>query len=211
MKLINIKRYFLDLLFPRKCLGCKKEGAHLCVGCVESIPLEISTKQTQYLDHLYSAANFTHPLLNKAIKEFKYRFVRDLSESLARIVIKMIRECDLNLDSPTAIPIPLSRKRLNWRGFNQAELITQHLDWEINTNTIFRKKSLRPQADIENREEREANIKDSFELNHKISVEGRDFVLIDDVVTTGSTIDECAKILKQNGAKTVIGVTVAHG
>lgn len=211
MKLINIKTYFLDLLFPVSCLGCKKEGFHLCSKCADSIPLEISEIETQYLDHLYSATKFDHPLLNRALKEFKYRFVKDLSRPLAQIIKRMLRENNLIFDSPIAIPVPLSKKRLNWRGFNQAELIAKHLDWGVSTNIISRKKSAKPQADIENKEERAINIEGDFEINSDTNVDNRNFILIDDVATTGSTLNECAKILKQNGAKTVIGITVAHG
>jgi len=211
MKLINIKTYFLDLMFPIHCLGCKKEGSHLCDECVDSIPLEISQTRTQYIDHLYSAINFDHPLLNRALKEFKYRFVKDLSQPLAKIVKRMISEKDITLDSLTTIPVPLSKKRMNWRGFNQAELIARHLDWGVTTNIIFRNKSSKPQADIENKEERMINIKGDFEINPETNVKNKNFVLIDDVATTGSTLNECAKIIKQNGAKTVIGITVAHG
>jgi ComF family protein len=211
MKLINIKTYFLDLMFPIHCLGCNKEGSHLCDDCVDSIPLEISQTRTQYVDHLYSATNFDHPLLNRALKEFKYRFVKDLSQPLAKIIKRMLRENNLVFNYFIAIPVPLSKKRINWRGFNQAELIAKHLDWGITTNIIFRKKSSKPQADIENKEERSLNVEDNFEINSKIDVKNKNFVLIDDVATTGSTLNECAKIIKQNGAKTVIGITVAHG
>ncbi len=211
VKLINIKTYFLDLLFPVSCLGCRKEGFHLCDKCVDSIPLEISETKTQYLDHLYSATKFDHPLLNRALKEFKYRFVKDLSHPLAQIIRRMVRENNLIFDSPIAIPVPLSKKRLNWRGFNQAELIAKHLNWGVDTNIISRKKASKPQADIENKEERMINVEDNFEINPGMDVENKNFILIDDVATTGSTLNECAKILKQNGAKTVIGVTIAHG
>jgi len=145
------------------------------------------------------------------LKEFKYRFIKDLSQPLAQVIKRMLRENDLVFNSFIAIPVPLSRKRLNWRGFNQAELIAKHLDWKMNTDIIFRKKSSKPQADIENKEERVMNVEGNFEINSAIDVENRDFILIDDVATTGSTLNECAKILKQSGAKTVIGITIAHG
>jgi ComF family protein len=216
MKLIHIKSFFLDLLFPIKCLGCKKEiKSYLCNECIESIPLEFSDTPTSHLEHLYSVANFDHPLLSRCIKEFKYRFVRDLAKPLSSIIIRSIEQNDLQFNSPIAIPVPLSHKRFNWRGFNQAELIAKHLaehfDWEIDTNIISRTKTSKPQADIENKEEREVNIRDNFVLVSEINVSNRNFILIDDVTTTGSTINECAKILKQNGAKSVIGFTVARG
>ncbi len=216
MKLIHIKSFFLDLLFPTKCLGCKKEiKSYLCNECIESIPLELSDIPTPHLEHLYAVVNFDHPLLSRCIKELKYRFVKDLAKPLSSIVIKSIEQNDLHLSSPIVIPVPLSHKRFNWRGFNQAELIARHLaehfGWEIDTNVISRMKTSKPQADIENKEEREMNIKDNFVPAPGIDVSNKDFILIDDVVTTGSTINECAKILKQSGAKSVIGLTIAKG
>ncbi len=214
MKPINIKQFFLDLIFPIECIGCKKEKNYLCNECFDSIPLEILDTSTQYLDGLYSAASFNHPLLNKVIKEFKYRFVKSLVQPLSEITIKMIKQQKLNLFSPIVVPVPLSRKRLNWRGFNQAELIakyiTQYFNWEFDI-LIRRIKYTKPQADIENKEERKKNIKANFEINPGINLKNRDYILIDDVTTTGSTLNECARILKKNGAKNVIGITIAHG
>jgi ComF family protein len=214
MKLINIKTFFLDLLFPIKCLGCEKENTFLCEECNDSIPLDLSDTPTMYLDHLYTASDFNHPLLNKVIKEFKYRFVKDLSWPLAWLAIRFVEKNDLQFDSPVLIPVPLSSRRSNWRGFNQAELIARHIakhfDWTVDTDIICRVRTSKPQADIENKAERKENIKNSFRINSDKTIK-ETCILIDDVATTGSTLNECARILKQNGAKNVIGLTIARG
>jgi len=111
------------------------------------------------------------------------------------------------------MPVPLSKKRLKWRGFNQAEIIANILadnfKLEIDAKNLKRIKNTKPQAKLNERERRN-NLADCFSwLGDKLN--GRNIILVDDVATTGSTLNECAKVLKQAGASEVWGLVVANG
>jgi len=129
-----------------------------------------------------------------------------------------------NFRNVILIPIPLSPKRLRERGYNQAELICKELikinnlrrgaDIKLENNILIKPKETEHQARIENRTERLKNIIGSFAIkseNKNIeSVKGRNIILIDDITTTGATLNEARKTLKQAGARKIVAFTVAH-
>ena len=112
------------------------------------------------------------------------------------------------------IPVPLHKRRFAWRGFNQAQLLSQDLAGKLglalDQNLVLRVKNTKPQVDL-NREQRKANISDAFALRPDSLVTDKKFLLIDDVVTSGSTMNEIAKLLKKNKAAEVWAAAVAHG
>jgi len=111
------------------------------------------------------------------------------------------------------MPIPLHKRRLRWRGFNQAEKIAKILSDKLNiplvNNKLIRIKYNQPQAKI-NSQKRKNNIIGCFQYNGE-SLEEKNIILVDDVVTSGSTLNECAKVLKEKGAQEVWGICVARG
>lgn len=141
-------------------------------------------------------------------KTLKYRFVPDVAIDIAKIIHKRFPKVEADF----LVPIPLHKSRLRWRGFNQAELIAQELSqrWNIpiRTDLLIRNKSTGPQADIKNRNDRIANAKEIFNV---VLRPPSTLILIDDLSTTGSTLDEAAKVLKSAGAEKVIGVVFARG
>ena len=112
-----------------------------------------------------------------------------------------------------ALPISLHKKRKRWRGFNQAEIIARELknyfDIDMSTEKLIRIKHKKAQAKL-GEEERKNNIKNCFGWQGD-RLNKRNIILVDDVVTTGSTLNECAKVLKENGAGEVWGLVVAKG
>jgi len=120
------------------------------------------------------------------------------------------------------IPVPLHDRRLRWRGFNQSLLIANYLSQELITNLeietsdkiILRSKHTRPQMTIRNRRERIQNVANVFVFNETEEninlIKNKTILLVDDITTTGSTLFECAKVLKQNGAKKVYGIVLAR-
>ena len=114
--------------------------------------------------------------------------------------------------NPLLVPIPLHKKRLNWRGFNQSEILAEKISGfyglEVR-NVLIRNKNIKPQADIEDRENRMNNIKDSFECSTNLN--GRNVILVDDICTTGATLNECAKVLAANGAGKISALVIARG
>jgi len=224
----KIKTFILDLLFPLKCAGCGKLDFCLCPGCFAKIVLVKSptcpncqtlTKKGQFCQRCYSkikphlnglvtAAYFREGPLKKAIHQFKYEFVRDFSVPLGAFLASSIKERDFS--DFLVIPIPLSRKRFLWRGFNQAELLAKEVcqknGLKLNGQILRRIKNTTPQIEL-SREERRENILGAFRANDLQG--GQKILLVDDVYTTGATLNECARVLKEAGADKVWGLVVA--
>ncbi len=113
------------------------------------------------------------------------------------------------------VPIPSSKKRRSERGFNQAELIARKIfeydegkNFSCDTSLLFKIKDTPHQSELKNRAERLKNLIGAFSASGKCS--GKNIILIDDVITTGTTMNEAAKVLKKSGAKKVLGFSIAH-
>ena len=109
------------------------------------------------------------------------------------------------------VPIPLSKKKLRHRGYNQAEMIARELSDNVRADIMFKKFHTKSQVEVKDKEERLANIAGSFEVRNPETIKGKKIILIDDVLTTGATMREAKKVLKSAGAKKVVGVVVARG
>ncbi len=205
-----------ELLFPRFCVGCSKPFTYLCQNCYEQIhffTLPITLKLDDIsLDQLLSCAHYGFPISN-LIKEMKYSHVKGLATFAGQLI-------DYTMNLPTVdliTSVPLHPKRQKDRGFNQAEMMAQEVSRQQDIpylNLLIRTRHTVNQASLHDKEKRLSNLKDIFELDQKIElqlIKDKSIMIIDDVTTTGTTLNECAKVLKKYGAKTVIGVTLAHG
>jgi ComF family protein len=151
------------------------------------------------------------------ITKFKYEpFVKELREALTNLIVTHFQLCDKkesDFINFILIPVPLEKKRLRWRGFNQSEEIGKELAkfLKINllSNVLYKTRATSPQIEL-NAEARKANVRGVFSVENKEKIAGRKILLIDDVYTTGSTMNECARILREAGAKEVWGVAVAR-
>ena len=205
LRLIPIKK---DL----ECIGCRMKSSlgKTCIGC-----------RNWSLDHLFVVSDYKNKVLQKMIKAFKYRFVVDLAESIYPLVKRyvhfLVKEKHFNIlaDNPLIIPVPLHYRRFNWRGFNQSEVIGEIIaditNLRTENNTLIRSSVSRPQAEINAKSERLENMTNQFRIFTDKKIKGRILILVDDVCTTGATLNECAKILKEAGAAKVIGFVVARG
>lgn len=183
----------------------------LCPSCREAKKL--------HLDSLIAAASYEDPVIKKLVHNFKYRFVRDISPLLAKLICKAFIRNDIALPD-FLVPVPLHPKRLRWRGFNQSFLLAAHISEELAPlmemeilNILERKKYNRPQAEIKNRQERLRNVRNIFAVGsgaNPYAIKGKTILLIDDIATTGATLEECAKVLKLFGAKKVFAAVVAR-
>lgn len=151
----------------------------------------------------------------KLIKALKFRFAKDVSKDISRELAQYLKvEINALPKDAYLVPIPLHKKRQNWRGFNQAEVlaeaISEKTNWKLIPDLLIRIKQTKPQADLIE-EERKKNVRGIFNLNPKYQIQNSKYpyILIDDVYTTGSTIREACKVLKRNGAKVIWGLTVA--
>lgn len=232
----NIFKFILDVLFPIRCIGCAKEGSWICQRCALQIPaLEehvcgicekmvtpdgrtcIDCKRKSALDALVPAVPYNHSFVAKSVHFFKYRFVKDLHRDLGSLVAKSIRKTDLPIPD-LIIPIPLHPRRLRWRGFNQSGLLAAHVaknllpltEISLEENLLIRKRHTKSQMKIKDYSNRKQNIIGAFQVTRPQTVQNKTILLIDDICTTGSTIFECAKVLKTAGAKEVYAAVIAR-
>jgi len=214
MSLLNT---ILGLIFPNRCLGCGKEGEYFCSSCLNSLPLAERPEK----EFIYSVFNYRDKTVKNAIWTLKYRGRHSIAKVLARAMSdKLLEELSEleafeNFDLPVIIPIPLSKKRLKERGFNQAEKLAVELV-KLNPSLVLEKNVLSKiqetpnQARIRNRAERLKNLKGCFKVRNENLIKNRNIILVDDVSTTGATLCEAKKILLASGARYVIGLTLAH-
>jgi len=241
----KLSKFVLDLFFPKSCLSCKKTNTYLCQDCFNKIELCsnnvcffchrpswqgqscIICKNKFSLDRVISATEYKNPLIREIIKNFKYNYVKELYYPLAQLLIKSLKNApNISNDSNIILaPIPLHRRRLHERNFNQAELlakeISQNFSISMEIKILNRKRAILAQAKIKDHESRKENIKDVFEIDKEFMkkcvaenenlLKNKIVILVDDVSTTGATLSEAAKVLKQAGAKEIWGLVVAKG
>jgi ComF family protein len=173
------------------------------------------------------AGNFQDKNLANLIKSYKYNFIKDLARPLSLFLINFLKEQIIknpilpkttknkqiiNLEEFFLLPVPLSNKRLRWRGFNQSELLAQNIAKRFNLKLLKDLKKIKhrkPQAKL-NRNERLINLKNCFEWTGK-NLANKKIIIIDDVCTTGATLNEITKELKKHQAQEVWGLVLAHG
>lgn len=236
----KITESFFDLIFPKFCVGCKKEGLYVCADCKSrlqinyypfcpvcknKIPLnQKCPSHKTALKFCLSPFSYDNVLIKDLIHNFKYNFIKSIGPELSEFMIESIKNSNLLNRFPTnkltgqqaneliIIPVPLHKKRLAWRGFNQSEILAKKISKELNMDIfsgLKRVKNTPPQIDMTDKKQRQENIKNAFTCKKSNKLKYKIAILIDDMVTTGSTLEECARILKKNGAKEVWALTVA--
>lgn len=208
-----------DLIFPRFCLSCGKRGEDLCLSCLASSP----QAERECSKWIYPMHEYRHPPIKKAVWLLKYKGKRPIAQVFGEVMYGRILEelADLrvmeNFREPVLMPIPLSPRRYRERGFNQALLICKRLmeldqgkNFVLEKNILVKPKDSVHQARIENRTERLKNIVGSFAVINAEKIKGRNIILIDDVITTGATLSEAKKVLRDAGARKVVAFTLAH-
>lgn len=233
----KIKQKILNLLFPIECAGCGKEDVWLCHDCLLKLPLAGNAGcffcgkenprgstcpacAAEYdLDGVFVCADYSDRVINELIKKLKYSFAREIGVVLGELSVRywetLIAEERLknfNWRKFIVTPVPLHRKRYNWRGFNQAEIIARYFATRTGLPyqyLLTRVKHKTPQARLGGAERKE-NIKDCFICSPE-ELEKKHLLLIDDVATTGSTLAEAARVLKAAGAASVWGLVIGKG
>lgn len=226
--------FLLDMLFPKYCFLCQREGSYLCQDCLSTIdilensfclcenpqrlpePGKCRSCRTKSLNGLYFAVSYKNELVKNLIRKFKYEpCIKNLSENLALLIITHFNLIQKSFGGQDyiLIPIPLAKRRLRRRGFNQSEEIakklSENLEIPVAGGCLLKIKETSLQMEL-SKEMRMENIKGVFAVENAKIIKGKKILLVDDVYTTGSTMEECAKILKASGAKEVWGVTVAR-
>lgn len=217
----------LDWVFPPACAGCERSGERWCESCRAAVQ-RLGVQICPTCGHLQSRGQlcercladppaYRHArgwgryegALKKAIHRLKYRRDVGLGDVLSQHLISLLAE--LNWPVELVMPVPLSRNRLRERGYNQAALlaypIALHLGLEYNSATLTRLRDTRSQVNL-TEVERKQNVAGAFQVNG-LKTHDRVVLLVDDVSTTGSTLQSCTEALVQSGAGAVYCLTLA--
>jgi ComF family protein len=153
-----------------------------------------------------------HPL-RQAVQKFKYGRKVSLGKPLGRLMARGCGEFLRDCEADVIIPVPLHPKRLRWRGFNQSVLLARQLSRAygvaMDPFALRRIKATPPQTQL-NEEERRRNVRGAFALAPGRSVEGKKVLLVDDVYTSGATVNECSGTLRRHGAGQIFVMTLAR-
>jgi competence protein ComFC len=207
------KKSFVELLFPSFCALCNKPKETLCAQCLKSLKLSVDIIHPE----TYSHFSYKDPNVRLLLKKIKYYHRPHLLEDLVREVFssyevrKMIAACN----NPLLIPIPTPLLRVFSRGENHtknlAKIISNHLNLPVENNLLVRRKHTKQQVKTLSKKERQKNVRNIFQVVTTNQIDGRrTLILIDDVTTTGATLEEARRILKQAGYNNVKAITLAH-
>ncbi len=182
---------------------------HLCGGCLVHPPQFVRARSWACYPRDESSE---HPLRH-VVQRFKYGRKVSLGKPLGRLMARGCEEfltaCAIDL----IIPVPLHPKRLRWRGFNQAVLLARQVSRAkgvtIDPFVLSRSRETPPQTQLAE-DERRKNVRGAFMLDSKKSVRGKTFLVVDDVYTSGATVNECSRTLMAGGAKEVYVLTLAR-
>lgn len=218
-----------DIFFPPTCVGCGDSIARgaLCATCRQGIAIfgtlfcgtctarlpdgkKICHKDAPFL--LGAAAAYDDDALRALIHALKFQGITAAAEPLADILAAYAAQLPFDLREWIATPVPLSRERARARGFNQSALIAQRfahtLGIPFHERLLLRTVHRKPQSDTEDIIERRENVAGCFAPAPGVDVDGKKIILVDDVVTSGTTFAEAARVLKQSGAKKILALAV---
>jgi ComF family protein len=224
-----IKDIALNLLFPQRCVGCGKEGGLICPACHRNMPRIVPPVCPRCgksqpngvicsgcagwqpnIDGIRSPFRFDG-VIRQAVHQFKYQNLRTLAVPLSRFLQEYLTANPIPVE--VLVPVPLHPRRLRERGYNQSAMLAENLgkltDLPLVPDCLIRTRFSIPQARTENVEERKKNVAGVFTCRSRV-LQNKRVLLIDDVATTGMTLDACARALKEGGAASVWGLVLAR-
>lgn len=222
----SILRGFVDLFFPPTCIHCKAtltrlaNNLSLCPNCYSQLILmSPEYPQTEvlerldpcFVDQMWISYEFNE-IIQTVIHYIKYMKMPNLGIKVGRLCAEVLRKNLESIAERFFLPIPLHPVRKSERGYNQSKFITNgiisaHFGTSIE-NVLIRNKNTISQTTL-NREERQQNVCQAFQVRNGSDISWETIILVDDLITTGATINECARVLKENGAQRIIGMAVA--
>lgn len=214
MKLLN---RVLDLLYPPRCAFCHKllysgeDG--VCPKCREQLPYTKSLAERPGLKNIDRCVSplFYEKDVRDSLHRFKFSQRTGYAGIYAGFMVKCIDENDISCDSITWAPV--SRKRLRSRGYDQSELLARAIASRLQlpcVRMLNKVRDTKAQSLLRDFRQRQENVKGAYRCSNPDAVKGKRVLLIDDIVTTGSTLTECASALKEAGAASVQALTVAR-
>ncbi len=227
---VNAVSTSVDLLFPKRCVGCDIEGAFLCSECSDDLPSLVPPycficsqpgdlmmrlcrrcwERPLQIDGIRSPYRFEGAIRN-AVHSLKYRNLRAMAPVLAGLLADFV--VTQSIEADLLVPAPLHPKRERSRGYNQSLLLAREtgalLDMETSSDALRRVQNTPSQASVSSEEERWVNVANAFQAAPDL-VGGKRVIILDDVCTTGATLEACSLALKAAGALSAQGLTLAR-
>ena len=235
---MNFLEKALNFIFPPVCGICgKMKESYLCKECQTKIENEVvflnktdkyvianniknNTRNSNISDNIkYFSSHtylfsYTTPIREK-ILQYKFKEQAYLSNMFSEFFVKNEKICGFLQKYDIIIPVPMTKKKVRKRGYNQSELIAKQLAKNIpnlkeEKYILIKVKENRTQSSL-NRQQRQENVKDVYKLQNVEKIKEKNIIIFDDIYTTGATIDSCAKILDQKGAQKVYFLCLCAG
>lgn len=210
-KISQILRFLQSFLFKSKCVCCKKHSNQsICEDCLKQITYN-GAEPVRFYEGVpfYSATKYTGNI-RKALLGLKFETKTDVTHILARILFDYWQTLSFSKNNFEIIPVPIHKKKIRQRGFDQAKLIAQEFSSlsnnRFNASYLIRSKETLPQFRL-SQEERKANLKNAFTVNKKCAPQ-LTILLFDDICTTGATLYEAIKLLKDEGLTNIYVLTL---
>ena len=205
---------FLNILFPKVCLNCGKQGeSYLCSSCFLAFDLRfrIFPVQNKYFDFLIYLGKYKDEIRRKILK-FKFYNGAYINEYFLEFLLKDKNICDFLKSFDLIIPVPMYKDKKSRRGYNQTELFAKNLGKNLNLSyaedILIKFKENKTQS-LLLQNERTKNVRDVFKIENYFEIKDKKIILIDDIFTTGATIQICSKLLKKAGAASIIALVIA--
>ena len=213
----------IRLIYPAKCMVCDtilNDNAvlYLCESCKKNLPRYQrefrKSAELPYLDGIFAAFYYKNGV-DTAIHNMKFKNQPKLAQTIGSLVCEEMLKHGPLPDFDYIVPVPMHPKKKRQRGYNQAELVAKEeariLEKEIRTDILLKIQNTKPQILLK-REERLRNLEGAFKVNDNNIIEknhNKHILLVDDVLTTGTTINTCARILKESGFSSVYALVIA--
>lgn len=232
MRPADAKRWLLDLVFPRFCVGCGSEGEFLCAPCRSGLAYESPRcpvcghrdlgglvcdhcGEQNGLRRFFAPFPYRHPLVRELVHTYKYAGVRDLAPLLAGEIAKYFVWYGMAIPrSAILVPVPLHPARERERGFNQSALLAHELTRQLGVEVCYalrRARNTAAQVGMADHAARRANVAGAFAVAKPDAIRGKTVILVDDVATSGATLTAAAFALREAEAHTVWAVVFAKG
>ena len=209
--------HVLDLLFPPRCPFCRallqdyeKNLCRKCSSTLPSVPEAADSQSLRHIERCVSPLYYTGKV-RESLLRYKFGGLRIYAKTYAVLMAERLEKRELSFYVITWVP--LSAKRLRSRGYDQAKLLAVEIAKRCGAPCeclLIKATDTPPQSGTHSRRERESNIKGVYRPTALPLIRDRNILIVDDIVTTGSTLGECARVLKAAGAKSVSAVTVAR-
>ena len=211
---MSIASWFLDLLFPPRCTVCskllKQEELDFCQTCRAKMPvLDAPIKRGEFFAQCYCVTDYVGEVA-ASIKRYKFQGMQQYAEAYGRLLAMQLLRMRAEFDVLSWVPI--SKKRLRKRGFDQSYLLARTVASELGFSCVRTLEKVRDnpaQSSLKGAENRRANVINAYRAVAPEHFINRRVLLIDDILTTGATLSECSRVLLTAGAESVICATVA--